>query len=120
VVGRAAGRAGRARPVLRPQSAPAGGPLAICPHCWHVNPYAERLCARCGADMGTALQESGGLRRTAPVQSPVPVRPVRLTALQRWMVAAFVALLAAAALAGAFVPPGWRGPAAQPVPAGGR
>lgn len=109
----------RAGSALRPQSAPAGGRLAICPHCWHVNPNAERLCARCGADMGTALQESGGLRRTAPVQSPVPVRPGRLTAVQRWVVAAFVALLAVAALAGGLVPVGWRGPA-HPVPAGGR
>lgn len=39
------------------------------------------------------LQESGGLRRTAPVQSPVPVRG-RLTVVQRVLVFGFVVLLA--------------------------
>ncbi len=63
-----------ARPGLRPLSAPAGGAVAICPHCWGLNVGGERLCGRCGADMTLLLQESGGLRRTAPVQSPVPVR----------------------------------------------
>src|SRR5687768_6431112 len=48
------------------------GSLLVCPHCWNVNMYALRLCGRCGADMSTALQESGGLRWTAAVQSPVP------------------------------------------------
>lgn len=59
---------------LRSTSAPPpGGGPAVCPHCWMVNPGAFNLCVRCGADMRTWLQESGGLRRTAPVQSPVPV-----------------------------------------------
>jgi hypothetical protein len=59
---------------LRPASAPAGGTVAVCPHCWQVNVGGERLCGRCGADMTLLLQESGGLRRTPAVQSPVPVR----------------------------------------------
>lgn len=59
---------------LRPASAPAGGAVAVCPHCWQVNVGGERLCGRCGADMTLLLQESGGLRRTPAVQSPVPVR----------------------------------------------
>jgi len=60
-----------------------------------VNPGPFRLCARCGAAMDTVLQESGGLRRTAPVQSPVPVRGSdRLTAFQRAVVGIFVAVLA--------------------------
>ncbi len=59
---------------LRPASAPAGGSVAVCPHCWQVNVGGERLCGRCGADMTLLLQESGGLRRTPAVQSPVPVR----------------------------------------------
>lgn len=61
-------------PRLRPASAPAGGAVAVCPHCWQLNVGAERLCGRCGADMTLLLQESGGLRRTPAVQSPVPVR----------------------------------------------
>ncbi len=59
---------------LRPASAPDGGAVAVCPHCWQVNVGGERLCGRCGADMTLLLQESGGLRRTPAVQSPVPVR----------------------------------------------
>jgi hypothetical protein len=74
--------------------------LRVCPHCWGVNPTAERLCGRCGADMQTLLQESGGLRRTAAVQSPVPVRP-RLSAFQRALVLGFIVLLALAHLMGA-------------------
>ena len=59
-----------------------------------VNPGAFRLCARCGALMDTHLQESGGLRRTAPIQSPVPVATAhRLTPVQRGLMAAFLALL---------------------------
>ena len=48
--------------------------------------------------MDTHLQESGGLRRTAPVQSPVPLGP-RLSALQRVLVTAFLAILALTYLA---------------------
>ena len=45
--------------------------------------------------MGTCLQESGGLRRTAPVQSPVPVGRSRgLSLPQRLVVGAFVLILA--------------------------
>lgn len=45
--------------------------------------------------MHTYLQESGGLRRTAPVQSPVPVGASdRLSGLQRFVVGFFVATLA--------------------------
>ena len=58
-----------------------------------VNPGPFNLCVRCGADMRTWLQESGGLRRTAPVQSPVPVGR-RLSLLQRVVVGLFVAVLA--------------------------
>ena len=89
----------RLRNVCAPVS---GGPISICPHCWGVNVLAERLCGRCGADMHMLLQESGGARATAPVQSPVPVRArQRLSPLQRALVLCFVVLLAAAHLIGA-------------------
>ena len=115
----------RSRNVRRPQkhtlaripSAPASPHFAVCPHCWGVNPHADRLCGRCGADMHTVLQESGGMRATAPVQSPVPVR-VRLTPLQRALVLAFVlTLVAAQVLAAVFADrrTGVRAPA--PIPA---
>lgn len=69
---------------------------AICPHCWNVNPGQFRLCGRCGADMTLILQESGGLRRVAPVQSPVPVGVSRrLRPGQRLILMGFVLLLAA-------------------------
>lgn len=58
-----------------------------------VNPGAFQLCARCGARMDTHLQESSGLRRTAPVQSPVPVAR-RLGPLQRVLLGAFVLIQA--------------------------
>jgi hypothetical protein len=84
-------------------SAPGAGGMAVCPHCWNVNRYAVRLCGRCGADMRLALQESGGLRRTAAVQSPVPVRGgARLSPLMRLAVFGFAALLALASALGAF------------------
>lgn len=102
----------RSRGVRRPQAhggaqlpfAPTSTRFAVCPHCWGVNPHADRLCARCGADMHTLLQESGGLRATAPVQSPVPVRVRgRLSPLQRALVLAFVlTLFAAQVLAAVF------------------
>lgn len=80
---------------LRPLTAPRGADPAICPHCWMVNPGPFRLCARCGASMETHLQESGGLRRTAPLQSPMPVLTGdRLSPLQRLVVVLFLALLA--------------------------
>lgn len=95
------------RPMTAPQ--PAGDP-SICPHCWMVNPGPFRLCARCGASMETHLQESGGLRRAAPVQSPVPSSASRLTPVQRALVACFLAVLALGYLAH-LVP--------VPAPAGG-
>ncbi len=102
--------------------APVSQSLAVCPHCWGVNPHADRLCARCGADMHTLLQESGGLRATAPVQSPVPVQArARLSPLQRALVLAFVVtLVAAQVLAAVFADrrAGVRG--SVPVPAAAR
>jgi hypothetical protein len=92
-------------------------PLGVCPHCWGVNPHAERLCARCGADMRTLLQESGGLRRTAAVQSPVPMKP-RLSRLQRFIVLAFLVLLALAQVLGAIHGLGRRPGAPLPPPLG--
>ena len=87
-------------------SAPGGGDLSICPHCWYVNAYSSRICLRCLADMTTLLQESGGLHMSAPVQSPVPVKAAgRLTRLQRLVVLGFVVLLALAQLVMAFAPP---------------
>jgi hypothetical protein len=85
---------------LRNVCAPAaGGLISVCPHCWCVNVLTERLCGRCGADMHLLLQESGGARATAPVQSPVPIRAGhRLSPLQRALVLCFVLLLAAAQL----------------------
>lgn len=77
---------------LRPLSAPLGETPSVCPHCWMVNPGPFRLCARCGASMETFLQESGGLRRTAPVQSPVPVHG-RLSLPQRIVVGLFLIVL---------------------------
>lgn len=80
----------------RPASAPMpNSGRTICPHCWEVNPGAFRLCARCGADMATILQESGGLRRTAAVQSPVPVSTARrLGWAQRAVLCLFVVMMA--------------------------
>jgi hypothetical protein len=44
--------------------------------------------------MHMVLQESGGARRTAPVQSPVPVRvSARLSTAQRTLLLAFLLLL---------------------------
>jgi hypothetical protein len=52
--------------------------------------------------MQLVLQESGGLRRTAPVQSPVPVNVRdRLSPIQRLVVLAFVLLLFMVQLLGA-------------------
>lgn len=74
--------------------------VAVCPHCWMVNPGPFTLCARCGAAMDTHLQESGGLRRTAPVQSPVPVAAAgRLGPLTRAVLGLCVVVLALSYLA---------------------
>ena len=95
----------------------AGGPISICPHCWGVNVLVERLCGRCGADMHLLLQESGGLRATSPVQSPVPVRARgRLSPLQRALVLCFVVLLAAAHLVGALYMGTRRAVGVAPIP----
>ena len=83
---------------LRPVAAPTGEHPSVCPHCWMVNPGPFRLCARCGASMETFLQESAGLRRTAPIQSPVPVTG-RLSLVQRVVIALFLITLALAYLA---------------------
>ena len=77
---------------MRP-SERSGGP-SVCPHCWMVTPGAFRLCGRCGAQMDTLLQESGGLRRTAPIQSPVPVAGTRIGPVARVVLGVFVVVLA--------------------------
>ena len=93
-----------------PPSAPVRGfgrGPSVCPHCWMVNPAPFRLCARCGASMETLLQESAGLRRTAPVQSPLPVAAGgRLSAFQRMVVGFFLAVLAMGYLAHLLPVPG--------------
>jgi len=101
-------------PLLRSVYAPVGGePIAVCPHCWGVNAPAGRLCGRCGADMHLVLQESGGLRSTAAVQSPVPVRARnRLTPLQRALILCFVLLLFVAHVVGALYMGSRKGPGA--------
>lgn len=90
---------------------------SVCPHCWMVNPGPFRLCGRCGAAMNTHLQESGGLRRAAPVQSPIPIEVGgRLTIVQRAIVGVFVAVLALGYLA-QLLPYPTGSPAARTVPA---
>ena len=81
----------RTRPLVAP---PEGGGPAVCPHCWMVNPGPFRLCARCGASMETHLQETAGLRRTSPIQSPVPVDVARIGPAARAVLGVFVVLLA--------------------------
>ena len=96
--------------------------MVVCPHCWQVNRYSERLCGRCGGDMTLLLQESGGLRATAPVQSPVPVGVrARLGPVQRAVVLGCALLVVLAMLVGVVAPwgPG-RQPSAVVVPGGGR
>ncbi len=75
-----------------------------------VNPGPFRLCARCGASMETFLQESAGLRRTAPVQSPVPVAG-GLSPMQRFVVGLFLLALASGYLV-QLLPPSQ----ARPIP----
>lgn len=91
---------GRTRENSSRREATRGGTdFTICPHCWQVNPPA-RICARCLADMTTLLQESGGVRWTAAVQSPVPVRVGgRLSRPQRLALLAIVVLFALAQVA---------------------
>jgi hypothetical protein len=110
---------------LRGSFAPDGPRMAVCPHCWELNRHAQRLCGRCGADMHLVLQESGGLRRTAAVQSPGPVRASeRLSPLQRMLVLGFVLLLFAAQVLAVIQAASWRAlsatgqPADAAVPAG--
>jgi hypothetical protein len=92
--------------------------FSVCPHCWHVNGPTLRHCARCLADMTTLLQESGGRRWTAAVQSPMPVRVGhRLTRTQRVVIAGFVVMLVIAQFGFAFAPHLSR-TAAKAVPAG--
>lgn len=112
---------------LRGSFAPDGPRMAVCPHCWEINRHAQRLCGRCGADMHLVLQESGGLRLTAAVQSPVPVRVGdRLSPIQRMVVLGFVLLLFAAQVLAVFYASSWRPlpvagspPADETVPAAG-
>ena len=107
---------------LRGSFAPDGPRMAVCPHCWELNRHAQRLCGRCGADMHLVLQESGGLRLTAAVQSPVPVRSGdRLSPLQRMVVFGFVIALFAAQVLAAIYASSWRvAPlTGEPVPLSG-
>lgn len=101
---------------LRGPAAPDPGGPSVCPHCWNVNPGVFTLCARCGARMDTLLQESGGMRRTAPIQSPVPVSGARLGPLTRAVLAIFVAVLALGYLAYLLPPPARHPPAATALP----
>jgi len=105
---------------IRPPGAPGEeARLAVCPHCWNVTRSGGRLCVRCGADMTTLLQESGGLRRTAPVQSPMPIRAAgRLSGLQRLLIGVIVILLALSHLLGALAPGNPRPRPEPAVPAG--
>lgn len=106
---------------LVPLTAPRGGDPAICPHCWMVNPGPFKLCARCGASMETYLQESGGLRRTAPLQSPVPVQAGgRLSRVQRAVVGLFLAVLALGYLAHLLPMPRTAAVVPGPAPTQGR
>lgn len=101
---------------LRPLTAPGRDHPSVCPHCWNVNPGPFRLCARCGASMETFLQESGGLRRTAAVQSPMPVR-ARLSLGQRLVLGLFLVTMALGYLVQLLGPRQALAPAAT-VPAG--
>jgi hypothetical protein len=87
--------------VTRPLRTPLGEDApAVCPHCWMVNPGPFVLCSRCGASMESHLQESGGLRRTAPAQSPMPVGAgARLGIVTRLVLGLCVAFLALGYLA---------------------
>jgi hypothetical protein len=91
-----------------------GSDFVICPHCWHLNGPATRICLKCRADTTLVLQESGGGRWTAAVQSPVPIPGRRgLSRTQRAMLLGFVVLFALGQLMVAFAP---RRPVASPLP----
>jgi hypothetical protein len=65
----------------------------------------SRICLRCRGDMTLMLQESGGERWAAPIQSPVPVGGgSRLTRTQRAIIFSFVVLFGVAQLLVAFAP----------------
>ena len=66
--------------------------------------------------MESFLQESGGLRRTAPVQSPVPVSG-RLSLARRVLIGFFIVLMALAYLSHVVPAPAAR--SAAGVPTGG-
>ena len=90
---------------MRPEAASRRDDFGVCPHCWHLNGPTSRICIRCRADMTLLLQESGGERWAAPVQSPVPVRGgQRLSRTQRAMIFGFVVLFGIAQLLAAFAP----------------
>jgi len=77
----------------------------VCPHCWHVNGPLSTICLRCRADMTLRLQESGGARWTAAVQSPVPVRGTRrLSRAQRAVLLGVVVLFCLAQVLYSFAP----------------
>jgi hypothetical protein len=79
--------------------------FGVCPHCWHLNGPLSRVCLRCRGDMTLMLQESGGERWTAAVQSPVPVRgSSRLTFLQRAILLGLVVIFGIAQLLVALAP----------------
>lgn len=66
----------------------------------------SRICLRCRADMTLRLQESGGERWTAAVQSPVPVAGGRpLSAIRRIVLFGIVVLFGVAQFLTAFAPP---------------
>ena len=90
---------------------------SVCPHCWMVNPGAFRICGRCGAQMDTVLQESGGLRRCAPIQSPVPVAGARIGPVARVVLASFVVVLALGYFVQLLPPPPDAGAAPTPATA---
>lgn len=107
----------KARLDLAGAFAPDSPLLAVCPHCWDVNRGTHHLCGRCGADMSLLLQESGGMRGTAAIQSPIPVRARgRLTPLQRLVVLCFVVLLFAVQIISAIYASAWRMVPATAVP----
>jgi hypothetical protein len=90
----------------------------VCPHCWHVNGPMSRICLKCRGDMTLVLQESGGARWTAAVQSPMPIqRGGRLSRGQRLILLGFVVLFCIGQLVYA-VAPHVPLPAGAPVPGG--
>jgi len=79
--------------------------FVVCPHCWHMNGPLSRICLGCRADMTLLLQESGGSRWAAAVQSPVPMRGgSRLSRPQRMVLLGVLVLFALGQLAYAVAP----------------